>query len=395
MNTSPHPVDNASRLSIHIQQLLSCPDTPDCAALVEEVFDESVPFMLFAHELSCVRAHHMALAIDRGNIDEIRHVQLCFDQIEESFAGRYIGGYLRSLERRNHLRLRHINSLSDKNLLVHFEAHLNWMQALIAAVRDADRDTMPEPDPSLCEFGRWLVDQGDSIIRDRSHKLEIERIHRELHQISWEMASDFDQPHINRRLYALIKRAELLSLDLGNEISLINNMVIMSSYNKDSLTGLLTRRSLDKVLFNQMEIAKATESSFCVIMCDLDHFKHINDRHGHLVGDQALQHFAQILRSALRQSDLLFRYGGEEFLVVLPSTNREQALNLAERVRLMLHGSPLDTPLHQVSISASFGVVEIEPETYRFIDKEFVMEVIREADSRLYQAKQRGRDCIV
>ena len=217
-------------------------------------------------------------------------------------------------------------------------------------------------------------------------------LHRELHALLDDMISSLGERRRNRHLYALLKRAELISLDLGNEIAMINNMVIMSSYNKDPLTGLLSRRSLDKVMLNQLEIARATESNFCVIMCDLDHFKKLNDKYGHLAGDEALRHFAELARRRLRQSDLIFRYGGEEFLILLPSSSRDQALTLAERIRHDLSAASWPIDGNTISISASFGVVEVSSSDYPFIDAEVVRDILREADNRLYCAKERGRN---
>lgn len=366
-----------------------------CNAVVAELVAEKVPFVLFSYELACLRGAALKTAIDAGEVATIRAVQGAFDILEERCAGLYVDHYLPVLARRNHMRLAHIDALSDKNLLVHFEAHLRWMQALIAAVAGNKAADLPERDPTQCGFGRWLHSEGSLLIRDRSHRHEVAALHADLHGLLGELAASIGERRRNRHLYALLKRAELISLDLGNEIALINNIVIMSSYNKDPLTGLLSRRSLDKVLINQLEIARATELTFCVVMCDLDHFKVVNDTYGHLTGDEALRHFAELARARLRQSDLIFRHGGEEFLIVLPSSSREQGVGLAERMRADLAAAPLRHDGQEIALSASFGVVEVHPGSYPFIDAEVVRDILREADSRLYMAKNKGRNCVV
>lgn len=363
-----------------------------CDEVVAELVAEKVPFLLFSYELACLRGRAFQSAIDSGDIGAIRAVQASFDLMEERCAALYVDHYVPVLARRNRVRLSHIEALSDKNLLIHFEAHLRWMQSLVAAVADNRADVLPERDPTRCDFGRWLNSEGNLLIRDRSHRLEVAALHRELHALLDDMISSLGERRRNRHLYALLKRAELISLDLGNEIAMINNMVIMSSYNKDPLTGLLSRRSLDKVMLNQLEIARATESNFCVIMCDLDHFKKLNDKYGHLAGDEALRHFAELARRRLRQSDLIFRYGGEEFLILLPSSSRDQALTLAERIRHDLSAASWPIDGNTISISASFGVVEVSSSDYPFIDAEVVRDILREADNRLYCAKERGRN---
>jgi diguanylate cyclase (GGDEF)-like protein len=201
-------------------------------------------------------------------------------------------------------------------------------------------------------------------------------------------------PRASAAIYGLMKKAETYSLELGSEISLLNNVVIMSVYNKDPLTGFLSRRFMERVMLNQMEIARATEAAFSLIMFDLDHFKQINDSHGHQTGDRMLEHVAAIVRSSLRQSDLVFRYGGEEFLIVLPSTKVQQARQLAEKLRQRIAQSPLPGD-EALPITASFGVLQIVPDNYKMVDMMLVRELIGECDTRLYSAKERGRNCVV
>jgi diguanylate cyclase (GGDEF)-like protein len=359
------------------------------------VSEQKIPFTLITHELALLRTKAINVAVINADMVAVERTQNEFNQLEDSFASLYIQHYLKDLETRNHLRIQHINALSEKNLLVHFEAHLLWMQDLVKAVLSNNPELLPESNPLCCEFGQWLYGEGQEIIRDSSHRKHIEELHQKLHGTSAAIAKELHPARNNLRMHALIKRTEFLSLDLGSEISLINNMILVSTYNKDPLTGLLSRRSMDKVLINQMEISKATETSFCVVMCDLDNFKLLNDDKGHLVGDAALKFFAQRMIEQLRRSDLIFRFGGEEFLIVLPSTSYQQAYNRAESLRASLQSAPFCFEGEQQILTASFGVVEIAPEQYRYIDKHAINDVIHEADSRLYKAKATGRNCVV
>lgn len=157
----------------------------------------------------------------------------------------------------------------------------------------------------------------------------------------------------------------------------------------DSLTGLLNRRALYDNANRQLARARREGLPLSVIMIDLDHFKGINDRHGHLAGDQALRLAATVLQHGLREYDLLGRWGGEEFLMVLPATDVPESLAVAERMRDEISQSPLNlTSGQRITFQASFGVTTLAPgRTEVHFD-----ELVHDADLALYQAKRRGRN---
>lgn len=365
-----------------------------CHQMVEQLAGSDTPFLLFAHQFGVLRNFIIKQALTHASIDDARRTMTLFEEMEEGFAAIYLRVFLNRLGTRNHLRLKHIRALSDKNLLSYFESHLEWMARLVEAVRIRSTGDMPELDPARCQFGTWLNGEGTRLIRDQSHVREIRELHEAMHHVVVEIGSIMDHQRASGPIYALLKKAETYSLELGGEISLLNNVVIMSVYNKDPLTGFLTRRFLDRVLVNQMEIAKATEAAFSIVMFDLDRFKEVNDTYGHQIGDCALEHVAGIVRDTLRQSDLVFRFGGEEFLLVAPSTTLAQAHTLADKLRLSIAAKPLahDPPLH---LTASFGVVEVSPHTYENVDTRMVHEVIAACDANLYAAKRLGRNRVV
>jgi diguanylate cyclase (GGDEF)-like protein len=170
-------------------------------------------------------------------------------------------------------------------------------------------------------------------------------------------------------------------------------MLMITEYHKDPLTGVLTRHLLDKIMSAQIEIAKATESTCVLMMLDLDHFKNINDTYGHLAGDQVIQNFADILKRILRKSDFIFRYGGEEFLVLVPSTNATEAQSITQKLLNEVRSQTLLTLDDQLlRYTVSIGLTTIEPSNLSFVTKEVVNHYIGEADSRLYLAKRNGRN---
>ncbi len=369
-------------------------DESHCLNMIRQLAATDTPLMLFSHQFDVLRNLVLARTLDEGVIDTARQTMQLFDAMEESFAAAYLAVFLNRLGTRNHLRLSHIRALNDKNLLVYFEAHLEWMARLVEAVGQRCSSAMPELDPTQCRFGSWLEEDGPRLIRDRSHIAHIRKLHAAMHHVVSEVSGIMNHPRASGPVYALLKKAESYSLELGHEISLLNSIVIMSVYSKDALTGFLSRRFLDRVLLNQMEIAKATESPFSIIMFDLDHFKQLNDHYGHQTGDLALEHVADIVRETLRQSDLIFRYGGEEFMLVSPSTTLTQAQAIAEKLRQRIASCllPHDPP---IALTASFGVSEIAPGTYEVVDKHLVHDVIAACDGRLYAAKNSGRNRVL
>lgn len=163
----------------------------------------------------------------------------------------------------------------------------------------------------------------------------------------------------------------------------------------DPLTGLLNRgvllESLDQLIAKRKEDREDSGKAapLTLLMLDLDRFKRINDTHGHSIGDQVLKSFAAILRSELRESDIIARYGGEEFIIVLPGTPKSDALGLAERIRH--HCEKTRVYNHQgetVSFTTSIGVAELRGE-------EAIEAMLLRLDNRLYEAKAKGRNCIV
>lgn len=150
----------------------------------------------------------------------------------------------------------------------------------------------------------------------------------------------------------------------------------------DPLTGLLNRRGLGLAL----GALEAQRRPFSVLAVDIDHFKRVNDTHGHDVGDLVLQKLAAVLRGESRPSDLLCRNGGEEFLVVLPGTSSEAAAAIAERLRAQIEAAEMP---HGGAITVSLGVSHW-PTEHRAVD-----EVLKRADQALYQAKKTGRNRVV
>ena len=155
----------------------------------------------------------------------------------------------------------------------------------------------------------------------------------------------------------------------------------------DGLTQLYNRFGIDQIIAQLSAQDILGGPKYSLILADVDHFKRINDQHGHHIGDKVLQHVAQLFQAHLRAGDYVGRWGGEEFLIIMPGANKKTAMAMAEMIREALLNSECDsTP--PVKVSASFGVSE------RLSGEEFA-DSFKRADNALYQAKASGRNCCV
>jgi diguanylate cyclase (GGDEF)-like protein len=154
---------------------------------------------------------------------------------------------------------------------------------------------------------------------------------------------------------------------------------------RDPLTNTGNRIAMQQTLKREVEIARRTLQPLSVLMVDIDHFKRINDSHGHLVGDQALKSVASALKDSLRNIDMVFRYGGEEFMVLLSSTNREAASMVGERLRMAVLGIQYLVENRAIELSVSLGCATLLP-------GESMESLLRRADNALYVSKRDGRN---
>lgn len=157
---------------------------------------------------------------------------------------------------------------------------------------------------------------------------------------------------------------------------------------KDSLTALYNRRYMDERFEELAKRYKRTGTTFSVIMCDIDYFKSFNDQYGHECGDTVLVHIAANISDYCRETDIIARWGGEEFLILLPDTNREAAKSLAERLREGLASTTFEYNFLKLQVTLTFGVVE-------YSEKEGIQGTVRKADMALLQGKNNGRNQVV
>lgn len=162
--------------------------------------------------------------------------------------------------------------------------------------------------------------------------------------------------------------------------------------NTDALTGLSNRRSVVGGLYKEVERARRYKRPFCCIMIDIDHFKKINDTYGHQAGDEVLRVIGKIMKSIFRNSDLTGRYGGEEFIVLLPETDIEGAMAAAEKIRAEVENAEIVIAEKEViRMTSSFGVSCLCEDDDMPLEKK-AADLVGQADKALYKAKSEGRN---
>ena len=233
---------------------------------------------------------------------------------------------------------------------------------------------------------RGLLTIGDRLGRTRSLQGRVWRANGRLRVLAEYDVAELEQLYdtvlaLNRE-YA---NAQLELAQINLKLQQREAQILATSLT-DPLTGTGNRRRLEQALATEVNRAERTGGSLCAFMADLDHFKRVNDRYGHEAGDKVLAAFGEILRQRTRATDIAARFGGEEFVVLMPTTDLANATAIAERIRAAI--AELQTELLLEPITASFGVVER-------LAGEPAHALLRRADVALYEAKRQGRNRVV
>jgi diguanylate cyclase (GGDEF)-like protein len=194
------------------------------------------------------------------------------------------------------------------------------------------------------------------------------------------LVKPFDTSELRARL-----RSGIRVLDLQEDL-LRAQQALLKLASHDHLTGILNRRTVTEFLEMELARSRRENSAFSILMVDIDQFKPINDTHGHPVGDEALSVVVQRMRIALRSHDAIGRYGGDEFLVVLPGCDADTAEQIATRLRTEVSMRPMTLGALTLDLRVSVGI------TTATTDTESAEALITRADTALYDAKKRGRD---
>ena len=199
------------------------------------------------------------------------------------------------------------------------------------------------------------------------------------------IAKPFNNDELRVRI-AVGRRMVELQTTLNNTLE---KLTLLAS--NDALTGLLNRRAILEALTKEIRRVERQEQVLCIGMCDIDHFKQVNDTYGHLAGDEVLKEVTKRMQDALRVNDLLGRYGGEEFLVITPVDNIKNATIVYQRICDMVSAKPVIIDKFSISVTISCGVT-----SYVHHEGDLdITKLIARADEALYQAKHAGRNQVI
>jgi diguanylate cyclase len=253
-----------------------------------------------------------------------------------------------------------------------------FYEEILAIIRAAVQSTLGTTESltrSLDEHHGALSDSVENFRKSRDRQEILELLGTILHQ-----SNDIRDTVESSRRELVESRRELENIQ--KELAETRHEL-----NHDALTGVLNRRTLEATLSHDIARVRRTGGHLALAMIDLDHFKTINDVHGHQVGDEALIYFVQMARSVMRQSDALVRFGGDEFIMILPDTDARGGHLVLSRLHMLLGKSPFTREGVAILLSFSAGIAQL---TGGEDDKQ----LLRRADKAAYLAKQAGRNCI-
>ena len=347
------------------------------------------PYLIVSNEIYGLKN----IIISNLRCDNMNEVLLSvltlFKEINNKVAHVYLLNYVDKLISMNNVRRGSLADLLEKNLIKHYESHLIWLTDLAQHIKNQDKSLFPEMNDTMCDFGKWIHGDAKLSIQNNSKYKTIQSVHKNLHLFSKKIFNVLgkDEFHI---LITYLEKCEMISLGIGTELALLDQITMNQKVTKDALTGALNRNGFKDIFVNQYELSLATSNPFVLAMCDLDFFKQINDTHGHVGGDEMLKLFVDTVKKNIRNSDVIIRYGGEEFVIVLPSIDKVKGLEVLEKVRSSFKEARLDFDGGTISATVSIGMIEIRPELA--FKKAFLDEYVMIADKRLYMAKESGRD---
>lgn len=267
-------------------------------------------------------------------------------------------------------------------------SHQQWAESIVAGILanlpPSDENLVPGAH-MLCEFGKWYYSQTHStLLTEQPLFTTLEKTHRALHdaaRVLLAASSGAEKAEAYRQFSSA-------SSDMALHIRNLIQALLTSELTTDALTGVPNRRQMDEQL---KEAIYATShvlgATACLALADLDHFKRVNDTYGHAVGDEVLKAFSQLLITSMRDTDRIYRYGGEEFLIFMNHVDLTRAESVLDRLREKISRYPLriEGQPDPLNITVSFGIAEVVPD-------EPLRSLIHRADKALYQAKKDGRN---
>ncbi len=279
--------------------------------------------------------------------------------------------------------------LEEYVAIQHINAHLHWMKRIIYDIEADAQIASVELNPKKCQFGLWVATHELANFFSPQELHNLNYMHHAVHNSGKSIYYHLKLKKYHQVLldYLFLSR---MSFNLVSKLNIkITRKLLLQQIETDSLTQLRNRHSLNRVLKETISLYNEDKETFSLAMLDIDYFKKINDTYGHQVGDMVLQEIARLLNENIRQSDMLFRYGGEEFLLLLAQCDRKSAQIVCEKLRAVVENHTFGDPLQDYKVTLSIGISTAKKVPLT------AQEIIEEADNNLYLAKERGRNQVI
>ncbi len=263
------------------------------------------------------------------------------------------------------------------------DAHFRWLVKILRFIdsRNVDLPEISSDEAHLhCEFGHWLNTRLLEEREDTNFLLDINKKHIRVHQAGRNLISAIEQHRQTNNVFNLFEESLLAFTEALTHYK-VHLLQLRTSY--DALTGLPLRRILDES-FASMNKELGADGLYLLLL-DIDHFKKVNDNYGHLNGDIVLRSLALNISNNIRRSESMYRYGGEEFIVVLHASNDQDAVAIAERLRRDIARLETIAGEHLIRVTFTGGLTRIH-------EGESLREVLERANIALYTGKKSGRN---
>jgi len=349
-------------------------------------FERGLPYVEYYDAFNMLRRLLTEEAEESGGIENAKTVREAIETYIKNAINAGAAGYLdETLENDRITLLRQISQQFD---IVAIKEHLMWDLDVIDDIRQMNARPSVRFDEKRCKCGRWLnSSEFEKFFEDPLVRQEIMQKHHDIHLVTRNIYRSIERGDYHKIFIDYINMVRQ-SMYLYQELNFnVTQQSLIEDVSKDALTGLLNRRYLNEVLKSEVHLHALSGGAFTVAMFDLDHFKTVNDTCGHQAGDDVIVTFAGLLKRHLRKTDNIFRYGGEEFLVILPGTKADEAFTLCEEIRSEFEKLTWSGCLEKMPISVSIGISQ-----YTDALKENPRRVIFDADKNLYRAKALGRN---
>jgi diguanylate cyclase len=275
----------------------------------------------------------------------------------------------------------------DQSIYSHDQWYKNLLRILITHLPPETADLLPDAHRH-CRFGQWYENYQSSFIKENPLFISLGDAHEKMHLGATKLLRRVSaglpiSPNEWDHFDNLLDRVRL-------EFQALRQEFATAAQNRDPLTEAQTRGTMLSELREQDALAKRGRQECALIMFDLDHFKRVNDAFGHAAGDLVLVSVVKCVKALLRPYDKIYRYGGEEFLICMPSANLEEATQVAERMRSAIARQSMryNQAAEPLQVTASFGVAALS--SHRTIDESLAC-----VDRAMYSAKAAGRNCVI